>query len=1036
MPQSNLDKIHQNISKYEFFDEKECVQNLLSNIKIENEQHAKIQKRAIEYVEHIKSTKSSLTESFIHEYSLSNEEGVAIMCLAESLLRIPDSKTAKELISDKLKDKNWIEHAGKSKSTFVNASTWGLVLTGKVIDFTRSKFDLGGIVKKLGQPVILAAVKRAIKMISNEFILGENLEEALKNAKDEVKKGYKISFDILGESSRTDEQAEYYYNEYIKAIAEIAKHSDKNAPIYENHNLSVKLTALHPRVNYKKYEQLKSELLPKLVKIVELCKNANISLSFDAEESFRQDIYLKILTDLITHEKFNDFEGIGFVIQGYSKRTFHLIDYIVELAKQTKKRMLVRLVKGAYWDGEVKFCQEYGMPNYPLFTKKEFTDVSYIACAQKLLANNDLIYAQFATHNAHTIATIENLGQGKQYEFQKLQGMGGVLHDKVLANGSRSRIYAPVGKYEDLLAYLMRRLLENGANSSFVNMIADESKTINELVESPIAKAMKSLNEEFKVPLPKDIWGMRDNSLGYDLGYKSHYELISSEIAKFKDKKYEAYSIIEGKKVVGKTSKEVIRPNNHKEILGTLSKASDKDLLNALEGAENAFASWSAKSGSERAKVLHKFADLMWENRFELYSLLINEAGKNIDDSISEVREAIDFAHYYAMRAVELIDTPIKLPSYTGEENYLSWHPRGVFVCISPWNFPLAIFVGQILAALVTGNTVLAKPAENTSLIATFASELLLKSGVDKVAYHLLVASGRQISEQILTSNKVRGVCFTGSNETAARINLTLAERKGASLASLIAETGGQNCMIVDSSALLEQTADAIVHSAFGSVGQRCSALRIAFIQEEIYEPLIKLIIGSMNQLRIGDTADLFYDMGAAISHESSKELQEHVDLITKKKGCKLLAVHKDHKSKNHKDGSYFVPHLIAISKIQDVEKENFGPILHVISYKASELDEVIEKINNTGFGLTFGVQSRIEDKIEYIASRIKAGNIYANRTMIGAQVGTHPFGGENNSGTGFKAGGPHYLMKFMTERAVIKNMTAIGGNLELLRSL
>ncbi|MCE2992289.1 MAG: bifunctional proline dehydrogenase/L-glutamate gamma-semialdehyde dehydrogenase PutA [Candidatus Jidaibacter sp.] len=1019
------------ISKLSLIEEEPQVKILIENIKVTDHSLMSIQANATRYAKIIRDAKSSAIESFIHEFSLSNEEGVAIMCLAESLLRIPDKETAMALVEDKLKDKDWAEHLGNSESLFVNASSWGLLVTGKLMKLKESNFSINRLLNRIGKPLVLQSIKAAIKIISNEYILGEDLKSALENAKKILASGYKISFDILGESARTIEQAEFYYDEYLKAIGELSKHSDKTCPIYNNHNLSVKLTALHAKVMYRKERILEAELLPKLRHMISLCKAANISLSFDAEEAFRQDIYLKILTTLVLE---SDFEGVGFVLQAYQKRTFKIIDYVATLAKQSGKRIPIRLVKGAYWDGEIKFAQEFGLEGYPVFTKKEYTDVSYLACAQKILSYQTLFYPQFATHNAHTVAAIIELAKGAEFEFQRLQGMGAALHNKLIEEGYKSRIYAPVGKYEDLLAYLMRRLLENGANSSFVNLVSDKSKSIAELVQNPIEKSVVSLKRTSNIPLPNLIYGsLRNNSTGYDLGYKAQYKNFSTQLTLLKEAQYEAYSIVNGKKHTGDDFREVYNPANANEVIGKIYYADKASLATALQTTEHGFIAWSAVNVYKRAEVIRKVAKLLQDHKFEIYSLLIREAGKTIDDAISELREAMDFAEYYATMAERACGQPLALPGYTGESNTLSWHPKGVFVCISPWNFPLAIFLGQILAALATGNSVLAKPADNTSLIATFAAKLIHKAGVPHDAFQLLVARSKDISEQILTSAKVKGVCFTGSSSVALNINRTLAHRE-APIASIIAETGGQNAMIVDSSALLEQAADAIINSAFGSIGQRCSALRVLYVQEEVADKLENLLIGCMNQLKIGNTYNLECDIGPVISNAARKELETHIKVITKKKGCSLIAVHHQTKDASLKNGNFFMPHIISIRGISDLMQENFGPVLHIIRYKAKELNGVIAEINATGYGLTFGLQTRIEERIQQVASKVHAGNFYANRTIIGAMVGTQPFGGENNSGTGFKAGGPYYLFKFMNERVVTINTTAIGGNLDLLK--
>jgi RHH-type proline utilization regulon transcriptional repressor/proline dehydrogenase/delta 1-pyrroline-5-carboxylate dehydrogenase len=1021
------------ISSKSYNDEIEHIKMLLDYINIDDTKHNLIGLRAHRMVEKIRDSKVHTIESFIQEYSLSTEEGVAIICLAESLLRIPDKKTAHDLVSDKLSGKNWQQHLGKSESLFVNASSWGLLLTGKVIDFKGSDSLIAKMVGRIGEPMILEGIKRAIGFISNKFILGKDLEDALKNGKTAIDNGYNLSFDILGESSRTDVQAEFYYNEYLEAIKVIGKLSNKSGNIYQQLNLSVKLSALHPKVMLRKIDLLKKDLLPKLKNIVKLCINCNISISFDAEESYRQDVYLLILEELIKDPELKDFSGTGFVIQSYSKRAFYIIDWIANLALDTKKCLPVRLVKGAYWDTEIKHSQENGLIGYPVFTKKEHTDISYIACAQKLLSYQQYIFPQFATHNAITASTIIEIGQGCDFEFQRLQGMGESLHNALLEEGYKSRIYAPVGKYEDLLAYLMRRLLENGANSSFVNLIGDKNRSLDEIVESPILKIKaKEISCNKDVALPVALYKSRINSRGIEIGIKNNLEDIRSGLDDFRNRFYESASIISGRAIKNKdNSKKISRCSNKSEIIGQMFEANDSNLKQALENASSSFASWSSLKAEDRSDIINRFADLLQKNHFEIYSILISEAGKNIDDAINELREAIDFARYYANMAIKL-SHPINLPSYTGESSTMSWHPRGVFVCISPWNFPLAIFLGQILAALVTGNTVIAKPAENTTIIASYAINLLIKAGVDKNAISLLLTSGRKISETILTNNQVKGVCFTGSTIVAQNINRTLAARD-TGIASFIAETGGQNAMIVDSSALLEQACDSIVNSAFGSIGQRCSALRVLYIQEEIFDKLIELVSGATDQLAIADTYDLTNDLGPVIDIKSRDELLKHVENMMSEPNCKLLYTHHDKSKIEDQTNSFIAPRIIKINHISDLKQENFGPILHVISFKSEELDQIIDQINSSGFGLTCGIQTRIEERIDYVASKIKVGNFYANRSIIGAQVGTHPFGGEGNSGTGFKAGGPHYLMRFMTERVKTVNTAAIGGNIELL---
>lgn len=1037
MPANLLEKHLAEISKLTYANENDLIKDLQNSINLRNIDKAKITSDARDYVEIIRNAKKSFVENFINEYSLSTEEGVAIICLAESLLRIPDNKTANELVRDKLKGKGWKKHIKSGNSAFTNASSWGLMLTGKVVTLTESRFGLNKLIGKLGEPVILKSLKTAVKMISNEFIMGSELGEALKNSSEYAKQGYSFAFDLLGESSRTYAQAQKYYDDYLKAIEVIAEKfpKAKQNGDHPHVNLSVKLSALHPKVLLFKEEVLRAELLPKLIELAEKCEAAHISLTFDAEESFRQEIYLKVLHELITHKSLANYPYIGFVMQAYAKRTYRILDYIIDLAKQLKRKIPVRLVKGAYWDTEIKYSQEFGLEGYPVFTRKDFTDVSYLACARKIIDNSDLIYPQFATHNAQTVAAIKCMAMDKdcEFEFQKLQGMGGELHDEIVKEGYKCRIYAPVGHYSDLLAYLMRRLLENGANSSFVNLIADDNANIEEIIADPVEQSQKQGNRQLTNSL--EIYSdERKSSEGFEMGVTNHLEPLKKGISAFKDEVYLAKSVIGGKKLGGKKSREIASPLDNSKIIGTIEKADDKHINLALDTVDDYFHKWEETPVEKRAEAVRKYGDLLHENRHELYALLMNEAGKNIWDAMAEVREAIDFARYYANEAERLMSSPIKMPGYTGEENSLSLHPRGVFVCISPWNFPLAIFSGQILAALATGNTVIAKAAENTSIVAYRAVELMLKAGIHKNAISLVIAGGRQISESVLTDARVKGVCFTGSGSVANTINRTLAARDGA-IAPLIAETGGQNAMIVDSSALLEQTTDNIINSAFGSIGQRCSALRVAYIQEEIFEPLVTMLTDAMKELKIGNTWDFANDFGPVIDKNAQKELEDHVEWAKNngKKGIALHALHHCTDDKSLKKGSYFAPTILKINSISDIKQENFGAILHIIPFKAKNIEKTIEEINSTGFGLTFGVQSRIEEKIHFVAGKIRAGNIYANRTTIGAQVGTHPFGGENLSGTGFKAGGPHYLLRFLVERTLTINTTAIGGNIDLL---
>jgi RHH-type proline utilization regulon transcriptional repressor/proline dehydrogenase/delta 1-pyrroline-5-carboxylate dehydrogenase len=1005
--------------------ENELVASFLPELQFE---HAPIKSRAEKLINIIRDNNEFGIEEFMQHFSLSTEEGLAIMCLAEGLLRIPDRHIASKLALDRLSNKNWKVYLGKSRSLKSNITSFGLYVSGIFADVSNKDNTLLKLISRLGRPAFLGIVTQAIKFLSKEFIFGDNIKVAINNCSNFAK--YRFSFDLLGESSRTLEQAEHYYLEYIKSIDELAKANPYNSTMdeFDRPNLSVKLTALYPRLELNKKEDVDEYLLPKLVELVKKVRDNKLTITFDAEEARRLDIYLHVLTHLVTHEELKDFSNIGFVVQAYQTRATFVIDYIIQLAKNTGKRIPVRLVKGAYWDYEIKYAQENGLSTYPVFTKKEYTDASYITCAQKILKAEDYIFPQFATHNALTTGTIIELAGTKKFEFQKLHGMGKRLHNELLKN-YKIRIYAPVGRMHDLLAYLMRRMLENGANACFVNQVNNPKIAPKDLAYDLHEKVSSLLKLGQSILLPKDIYTNRENAMGYDLGYKENLETINTEVSKFYTKVHKISSILEGKENFSeKYTLEHFCPANTAEKFSSVSYATDSEIVQTVDYAQKGFIDWTIRDYKDRANILRKIADLYEENKYELYSLLIKEGGKSITDAINEVIEAIDFCRYYANQA-ELHISPKDMPGPTGESNILSFHGRGVFLCISPWNFPLAIFTGQVVAALVTGNSVIAKPANQTPVVAHFAVNLMHKAGVPQSALHLLIASGSNIGKILLPDDRISGVVFTGSTETAKLINLSLAERKGA-IVPFIAETGGQNAMIVDSSALLEQVTDDVLISAFYSAGQRCSALRILYIQEEIYDPLISMIKQAMEILKIGNTTDFSNDIGPVIDKKSLENLTHHVRYMVEK-GFKLIASHPQ--SGQKPEGTFFLPHIIEVNSINDIPDEKFGPILHVAKYKATELNKVIEDVNGYGFGLTFGLHSRIERQIDEISSKIKAGNIYANRSMVGAKVESQPFGGENKSGTGFKAGGPYYLLRFMLERTKTINLTAIGGNVELL---
>ena len=1011
------------ISKNSFVNQDHYIKSILHDLSLNDDAITSIKENTLDLVSIIAKDESFTIEKFLQEYSLSEDEGIAVMCLAESLIRVPDYKIAFDLTTDKLEGKDW--EIGKNKNILIQIASIGLSISSMFVGITKGDNLLTNLVNKVSAPIFVTIIKRAIKLFSSEFILAEKIDEALKRTNKFQE--YRFAFDLLGESARNFLQADTYYKRYEEAIELLGKFytSNKSEKIFHRPNLSVKFTSLYPRFELTKYEDVSNYLMPKLIKLIKNLQKHNVSISFDAEEANRLEIYMMVMRDLILRDEFKDFEGIGFVVQAYQKRAKYVLEEIVALSKETSKKIPVRLVKGAYWDTEIKHAQEMGLKDYPVFTKKEYVDANYIACAKYMIGHHQNIFCQFGTHNALTASYVMEMAKDIDFEFQKLFGMGNVLHREIISQKHKVRIYAPIGETSDLLAYLMRRMLENGANSSFVHQIYD-SKIKKEDLAYDIKDKLLELRES-NIKLPSQIYHDRKNSLGFDMGYSNYLYNIKNNVDHYHGKTYQGYSLIEGQKIKS-NPQPIYMPGNNREKIGEIHQCSKDDLLRSIDIAEAGFKHWSTTDLSLRSEVLNNIADLFEKNQFELFNLLIKEAGKSIDDAISELREAIDFCRYYAIQASEIMRETI-MPSPTGERNILSLHPRGIFICISPWNFPLAIFTGQIVASLVTGNSVIAKPAEQTSLIAYFAVKLMHKAGIPEEVLNLIIASGSSVGEHIISSEKISGVTFTGSTKTARIINMNLAARES-SIVPLIAETGGQNAMIVDSSALLEQVCDDVIHSSFYSAGQRCSALRVLYIQDDIYDPLLTMITDTIKTLKVGDTVDFSNDIGAVIDKTSKKELENHIDYMKKQK-FNIVDTKATITSEN---GNFFEPKIIEINSILDIPDENFGPILHVIKYKAGNLDSVIDEINNYGYGLTFGIHSRIESKIEYLRSKIEAGNLYANRSTTGAVVGTHPFGGEKKSGTGFKAGGPHYLLKFLTERTTSINLTAIGGNIELLK--
>ncbi|MDR3132255.1 MAG: bifunctional proline dehydrogenase/L-glutamate gamma-semialdehyde dehydrogenase PutA [Rickettsiales bacterium] len=1022
-------------------DEKSCVRYLVEKAELSADSKNRIYNIAKQVVEKIKGNKLDIIDSFMQQYSLSNDEGIALMCLAESLLRIPDDYTIDELIKDKIANQEWSKHLGRSSSLFVNASTWSLMIGSSILrtseEDPRFYHAISRLLKNLGEPVIRKAVKQAMLMLGKHFIVGENIEEALESVKSDDHGKFLCSFDMLGEAARTAENAEEYFNSYMHSIKAIGESTDTN-DCFKSHGISIKLSALHPRYEFCQFGNVAEELKTKVLELCHEAKKYNISLCIDAEESERLEMSLVLFEQLRLDESLSEWEGLGLAVQAYQKRALSVLDFVEDVAIRSKHKIMVRLVKGAYWDSEIKHTQELGLSGYPVFTRKSYTDVCYLACAQKLLSKASHFYPCFGTHNAYTFATIIELADKNHpgFEFQRLHGMGKGLYDYVmseLATSINCRIYAPVGKHSDLLPYLIRRLLENGANSSFVHQINDSNVKIEELVSDPLEKA-KSLEYEPhpSIPLPQDIFGEeRKNSLGMDISDSVIVSQFANDIKEFSEKKWQVGPIIGGESLFDSTEfTEVVNPAHLENVIGEVSNTTSDQALNALEIAHSASAKWQDVSAEERAKYLERAADLLEERMKELIYILIVEAGKILSDAIAEVREAIDFLRYYAMIAKNELNSWKKLPGPTGEDNFIFFEGRGVFLCISPWNFPLAIFIGQIAAALAAGNSVLAKPAEQTPIIACEAVKILHEAGIPKDVLHLIPGNGRYLGETLIPDNRISGVAFTGSTQTAQIINRMLASRDGP-IVPLIAETGGLNAMIVDSSALLEQVTVDVLISAFRSAGQRCSALRVLFIQEDIAEKQIKMICDAVQELKIGDPIQLSTDIGPIIDKASIDMLNKYTEKMSRDKDSSLLS--KVPMNTNSHNGYFFPPYIYEIQKISQLKQEVFGPILHIIRFNKSQLNEVISDINDTGYGLTFSLQSRIQNQIDLISKKISVGNVYINRNQIGAAVGIQPFGGRGLSGTGPKTGGPHYLQRFSTEKVVSVNTTAFGGNTTLM---
>ncbi len=1033
--------LRQRLRDHYRIDEATAVEQLIALARFSAAEEQGIRERAAPLVQSVRDSrlKTGGIDAFLATYDLSSREGVVLMCLAEALLRIPDADTADRLIRDKIGQTEWEKRLGTSHSLFVNAGTWALMLTGRIVNLNNDDRHLGGTFRRLvaraGEPVIRQAVLTAMRILGRQFVMGRDIDEALERARSAEKSGYRHSYDMLGESARSSADALRYFESYSTAIAAIGRAADGRS-IFAAPSISIKLSALHPRYEAAQEARVRYELLPVVKALALRAKARNIGFTIDAEEADRLELSLDLIEALATAPELAGWNGLGLAVQAYQKRALPTLDWLADLARRSKRRLMVRLCKGAYWDAEIKTTQERGLRDYPVFTRKVNSDVSYIACARRLFADPMAFYPAFATHSAHTLAAIAEIaisaGGQDEWEYQRLHGMGEELYSQIVDGGQwdrACRVYAPVGSHEDLLAYLVRRLLENGANSSFVNRIADADLPIAALIADPVAKAAQQHSKrQPRIPLPRDLFGAtRINSEGLDMSDEATLAELRSAIDNSRKLSYLAAPLIGGRRQSG-VERPVRAPADHRDIVGRVIDASDEHIDRAFAAAQAAFPAWQATPAEKRAAALEDAADRLQGRLPELLALIVREGGRTQADALSEVREAIDFCRYYASEAREKMATPLRLPGPTGEHNRLSLHGRGVFVCISPWNFPLAIFVGQIAAALAAGNCVVAKPAEQTPLVAALAVELLHAGGIPVDALALLPGDGR-VGAALVGARQCAGVAFTGSTEVARLIARALTEKDGP-LVPLIAETGGQNALIADSSALPEQVVRDALTSAFNSAGQRCSALRVLFVQADIADRVIELLAGAMQELRIGNPIDIATDVGPVIDEAARQTLEKHARWLDSFAHPIHICVAEAEDSRH---ATFFAPRAYEIDHLSRLEREVFGPILHVIRWRGDQLDAVCQQIADTGYGLTLGIHSRIDETIDRIVARLPVGNTYVNRNIVGAVVGVQPFGGEGLSGTGPKAGGPHYLYRFVCERTLSIDTTASGGNAGLM---
>ena len=1004
-----------------------------------------VAERSLALVQAVRNARGSgggALDAFLREYSLASREGVILMCLAEALLRIPDGETADRLIADKIPSGAWDDHLGDSDSLLVNASTWGLMLTGRVVALDRNEVGearswYGRLVAKLGEPVARAALKQAMRILGHQFVMGRDIEAALTRAAGKEERDYRYSFDMLGEAALTVADAGRYREKYSSAIAAVGRAVETRESITARHSISIKLSALHPRYEFAQGPRVLRELFPIIEQLVAEARAAGIGVTLDAEEADRLELSLMLVDRLLASETTRGYAGLGLAVQAYQKRAYSTIEWLIGRLKATDRRITLRLVKGAYWDSEIKRAQERGLAGYPVFTRKPNTDVSYLACAKLLESAGERIYPQFATHNAQTIAHVAEVfgGDANRFEFQRLHGMGAELYDVVVRGPPKiwnsrfaCRVYAPVGAHEDLLPYLVRRLLENGANTSFVNRIVDASLPAEEVVADPIAEvdALEHVAHP-RIPLPVNLFAPeRLNSAGFNFADGQAVDILLRDCERASLQPWSASPVISGQTRSGATVP-VRNPANTDEQIGLVVNADAATVDAAITDALAAHEDWDAAGGEHRATVLENAAQLFEEHTAAFTARCVREAGKTLPDAIGEVREAVDFLRYYAARARRDFSHESALPGPTGERNLLRLRGKGVFGCISPWNFPLAIFTGQVAAALAAGNAVVAKPAEQTPLTAAYATALLLQAGVPPAALQFVPGEGAEVGAALTRDPRLAGVVFTGSTDTARIIERSMAARPGA-IGTLIAETGGLNVMLADSSALAEQLVLDVVQSGFNSAGQRCSALRVLLVQEEIAERVQTLLAGCMDEIVVGDPARFATDVGPVIDGEALKMLEDYRAAVVKKARWSHRAP-----APAGARGRFFAPLAVEIDSLDSLEREVFGPIVHVVRYRARDLDSLVGAINRLGYGLTLGIHTRIDGLAQRVARSLRVGNVYINRNMIGAVVGVQPFGGMGLSGTGPKAGGPHYLHRMATEQTITTNTAAIGGNAGLL---